>query len=494
MADNPSFDFSSRDYANIRRDLLDRASRRIPEWTDRDPSDFATALVDLWAYTGDVMHYYIDRAAQEAFITSATKRESVLGLANLFDYTPRFRAAASGTVFVTNSSGASVNIPAGTSFSGIYNDTLYSFFASSSTTLSSGSTVGITLTEGKLASNQLVTSSANGQIGQRYTLPAVGVVPTSVRVFVAEGGAAATEWVRTANVNTLPPNTAGFSVYVNTDETVEIVFGNRLSGKIPAVGSTITATYATCSGAAGNVPANTVTSFASVTPTGLSLGTSSAFSSGADTESIESIKRSLKATVRTQERAVTIQDFADYANLTTGVYRAVASYTASAGASAGVVTLHAMPYTSNFTSYSGASVPVPTQVQTDLVTTIQPVALLGVTVAAATSVLLCRANLTAVVNVLPNYVATTVVDNVTNALNGLFELDQLNFGTEVRIGDIYRTILGVSGVDYVTISTYQIVDPNNGNAVVATFATSFPTRFLCKGSFNITSSGGITSA
>lgn len=494
MADNPSFDFSSRDYTNIRRDLLDRASRRIPEWTDRDPSDFATALVDLWAYTGDVLHYYIDRAAQEAFLTSATKRESVLGLANLFDYTPRFRAAATGTVYVTNSSAASVSIPAGTSFSGVYNDTLYSFYTSSANTAASASTIGINVTEGKLYSNQTVTSSANGQIGQRYTLPATGVVPSSVRVFVAEGGGTATEWVRTANVNTLPPNTAGFSVYVNTDETVEIVFGNRLSGKIPSTGSTITTTYATCSGAAGNVPANTITSFANSTPTGLAVGTSTALSSGADTESIESIKRSLKATIRTQERAVTIQDFADYANLTTGVYRAVASYTASAGASAGVVTLHAMPYVSVFTAYSGASVPVPTQVQTDLVTNIQPVSLLGVTVTAATGILLCKANLTAVVNVLPNYVATTVVSNVTNALNGLFELDQLDFGTEVRIGDIYRTILGVDGVDYVTISLYQIVDPNNANAVVSTFASSFPTRFLCKGSFNISSTGGITSS
>ena len=59
----PGFDFASRDYENIRRDLLIRAERVLPDWTDRDPSDFTMLLVDLWAYMGDIMHYYIDRVS-----------------------------------------------------------------------------------------------------------------------------------------------------------------------------------------------------------------------------------------------------------------------------------------------------------------------------------------------------------------------------------------------------------------------------------------------
>jgi hypothetical protein len=58
-----SFDYSSRDYSTIKSDLLARASRIAPEWTDRDPSDFGMVLVDLWSQMGDVLHYYVDPPA-----------------------------------------------------------------------------------------------------------------------------------------------------------------------------------------------------------------------------------------------------------------------------------------------------------------------------------------------------------------------------------------------------------------------------------------------
>ena len=100
--ERPGFDFASRDYSNIRRDLLARAERTVPEWTDRDPSDFSMVLVDMWAYMGDILHYYIDRAAGESFLDTATQKESVLALANLFDYKPRNRTAARATVYVSS--------------------------------------------------------------------------------------------------------------------------------------------------------------------------------------------------------------------------------------------------------------------------------------------------------------------------------------------------------------------------------------------------------
>lgn len=490
MAENPSFDFASRDFANIKNDLLTRASRALPDWTDRDPSDFTMALIELWAYTGDILHYYIDRAAQESFITTATKRESVLSLANLFDYTPRFIRESSGIVYLSNSGSASTVIPENTRFSGIHNNTLFSFYTDTEYPINVNETIAVTAYEGVLYEKLMLTASATGQIGQRYTIPATNAVPGSVRIFITEGSTNEIEWPRVANVNSLPANTAGFSVYVNPDQTLDVVFGNRLSGKIPTVGASIKVTYAVCSGSVGNVPSNTVTAFTSNAIAGVSVGTSTAFTGGSDIESVDSMKRSIKATVRTQQRAVTLQDFADYASLTAGVYKAVASYSASAS----TVTLHAMPLVTNYTTYSAASVPVPSAIQTDLVSSIQPLALLGVTVASAPTVFLHRLNIQANVYVKPNYVSTAVKADVLNAIDGLFELDNLDFGKEIRIGDVYRTILSVAGVDYAEISSFQIVDPNNGNAVVTNFASAHPTKFLAKGTVVINNSGGITTS
>jgi len=491
MADNPSFDFSSRDYATIRSTLLDRATRTMPDWTDRDPSDFGVGLVDLWAYMGDILHYYIDQAGQEAFISSATQRESVLGLSNLFDYTPRFRTAASGIAYITNSSSAySVTLATNTTFSGVYNDTLYNFYTSSATTLSANSTTPVTVYEGKLLEKQTVTSGATGQIGQRYTLSGSNIVPSSVRVFVLEDGVTETEWNVSTNVNSLPVNTAGFSVYVGTDESVQVVFGNRLNGKIPPIGATIKATYIICSGSSGNVPANTITTFSGAVNSYLTVGSSTAFSGGSDAESVESIKRSLKATVRAQQRAVTLQDFVDYANLTSGVYRSAASYSASAS----TVTVYAMPYLSSYTSYSAFSASVPASVQTSIKTTLDSVALLGVTTQVATSVTLNKVNITATIYVKSNYVTTLVAANCINALDGLFSLDNLDFGKEVRIGDVYKALMAVDGVDYVTGPSGGAITlemRSSDNTLIAPGALS-PVQFLRKGTYTLTTMGGIT--
>lgn len=480
MAENSTFDFASRDYDNIRRDLLNRASRTIPEWVDRDPADFGVALVDLWAYMGDILHYYVDRAANESFLTTATQRESVLGLANLFDYTPRFRSPAQGTVYVTNTESASTTIPAGTKFSGTHNDVLYLFYSTTDVVVGANSTVGVDIYEGSQITEEVLTSSSDGTIGQRYALNSQDAVASDISVYVYEDGVNPTQWTQVTNVNSIPVNVPGFSVYPNANGKIEIVFGNRISGRIPPVGAKVTASYATCSGADGNLPANKVTSFFGSAPAGINIANSSSLSFGSDIESVSSIKTSIKSIIKTQDRAVTLQDFADYASQVFQVYKAMASYSASSS----TVTVYAMPYVSDYLTYSGASVSLPTSVKTELETTLQSKALLGVTVAAASGVNLRSMNITGTIYVDSRYVATRVKNAVINAINGLFELDELEFGKEVKLGEIYRTAMSVEGVDYVEISSTSL-SPAGSLAA---------TEFLKKGTFTFTTSGGITTS
>jgi len=484
MAENPSYDFASRDYANIRQDLMARASRAVPEWTDRDPSDFATAMVELWAYMGDIFHFYIDQAAQEAFVNTATKRDSVMALANLFDYTPRFRYPAVGTVDILNNTDTEIALPQYTKFSGSYNDTFYTFYSTSAASIPAYTTISVELLEGRVIENELLTSSSNGSIGQRYTLSDTDAIPASVRVFVSDQGtsaSSATEWEQVEHVNTVTINRAAFSVYPSSTGEVEVAFGNRLSGRIPPSGSTITSTYSVCSGAAGNVPEETVTSFYSNAPLGLAVGYSSSFTGGSDAESVDSIKKSLKSTIRTQERVVTLQDFKDYALLVTGVYKAVASYTS------GSVTIYPFPYIDTYTSYASASASVSTAVQAEILSTIQPKALLGVTVTVAPSVTIRRAVLSINLYVNEKYRNSLVQKAVENALDGLFELSNLDFGKDIKAAEIYRTCMLVEGVDYIVLNSLNIYSGTSGT----TAASVGPTNFLRKGSYTIAASGGM---
>jgi hypothetical protein len=484
---NPSFDFASRNYETIRRDLVARAGRAVPEWTDRDPSDFAMALLELWAYMGDVMHYYIDRAAEESFLTSATQRESVISLANLFDYTPRFRRAAQGTISIANTSGSSITLPAYSQFTGSSDNTLYTFYSEEDTTILANTTTFIAVKEGSFIFNEVVTVGATGQVGQRYAIADIEVIPDSVQVFVYEDGETPTPWIRVDNITTVPANLAAYSVYVNASGFTEIAFGNRLGGRIPPVGARIEANYATCSGSVGNIPANRVTSFRGSVPEGLRIVGSSSFSLGSDGESIDSIKRSLRALTRAQERAVTLQDFADYANLIPGVFKAVAAYDADEKE----VTVYALPFIENYTSYTAASVPVPQDIRDQIVNEITPRMLLGVDLTTSEQVELVTLNVTGTIYVEPRFVAVAVKKAVENALDGLLSIENLEFGQEIPLGEVYRTLMSVTGVQYVTIESYVMLDGASQEIGIGNLP---PTTFLRKGTITFTTSGGITTS
>ncbi len=63
--------------------------------TTRNPSDPSIALLDAWATVGDVLSFYQERIANEAYLRTATERRSVLELARLVGYKLRPGVAAS---------------------------------------------------------------------------------------------------------------------------------------------------------------------------------------------------------------------------------------------------------------------------------------------------------------------------------------------------------------------------------------------------------------
>lgn len=112
----PPIDYTSRDYTSLISDMLALIPSYLPEWTDRSPGDFGIVLLELFAYTGDILNYYSDRIANEAFIATAQQRQSVLNLASLLDYTPHGNVASSTILQfdIAQPSGQPVVVPAHT--------------------------------------------------------------------------------------------------------------------------------------------------------------------------------------------------------------------------------------------------------------------------------------------------------------------------------------------------------------------------------------------
>lgn len=117
-----SISYRAGTYSSFYRSIL--ASLSDPELSSliplrtRDSSDFTIALLDAWAICLDVLTFYQERFANEAFLRTAVDSRSVFELARLVGYVPSPGVAASAVVAFTltsaNGSPDKVLIPSGT--------------------------------------------------------------------------------------------------------------------------------------------------------------------------------------------------------------------------------------------------------------------------------------------------------------------------------------------------------------------------------------------
>ena len=92
-------------YGQFKASLLARLSTSdfpaLQKLTTREPDDFTIALLDAWAVVADVLTFYQERLATEAFLRTASDRTSVQELARLIGYALSPGAAASAYLAFT---------------------------------------------------------------------------------------------------------------------------------------------------------------------------------------------------------------------------------------------------------------------------------------------------------------------------------------------------------------------------------------------------------
>ncbi|TLF52874.1 putative baseplate assembly protein [Halomonas urmiana] len=109
----PDLNYLARDYASLRRLVIDRLSRQMPGWRDRSPADLATTLGELIAYVGDLQHYQLDAIGSEAYLHTARRRTSLRRHALLVDYHLHEGCNARAWLHVEISSGPPFALPDG---------------------------------------------------------------------------------------------------------------------------------------------------------------------------------------------------------------------------------------------------------------------------------------------------------------------------------------------------------------------------------------------
>jgi hypothetical protein len=285
---------SKTDFNQVRTSLTDFIKTK-DEFSDYDFNGSAlSTLIDLLAYNTTFFSTYTNFLANESFIDSAQKRDSLVSLARLVGYTPRSRIASRAELNVTMSSGS--GIEAGRVFSG--GDTGYDFITIEDQRF--GSSTGNIIVYQNLSENRSVsTTYFNGSV----TVPETADI-SSLKVTV--GGR---EFTKADRISVLSASSEVFFVDPIYSGAYEVSFGDGTYGvKVPE-DSNVVVSYLTPNGVDN---ANGERSFTPLNGDGQPSITVNEVVSpsygGAEREDSESIRRNAPSYFQAQNRAVTAED------------------------------------------------------------------------------------------------------------------------------------------------------------------------------------------
>jgi len=458
MADKyvPQVDYTSRDYASIRDDMTALIPDYAPTWTTRDPADIGMTLLELFSYMGDLLNHYIDRSANEAFISTASQRDSILQLARLLGYNPKENVAATVTLTFYNSTASPITVPALTKVATtvVSNNVNTQIIFETKTAATVPAKVGavngkvqVTATHGVTVTEVIGTST--GLSNQVFKLSQSPVVNNSVSITV--GSINYTQVSYLIDYNGYDPV---FSTYTNAAGITYAVFGDGISGSIPANTSVITATYRVGGGVVGNVAANTIQTILTNSQSGLTVLNTTygsptddgSATGGTDIESTDSIRLNAPLSFRALNRAVSLSDYAALAvaggaakaSAVADVYSSVTLFFVPNGDS-GVLTDGVTPSTIFTSTTSTLNTYLTDKIPANTTVTYQP----------ATYV---KVQLFATITVLPKYNQSLTKLKVGLAVASLFSLDNVAFQDTIYLADVFGAITSVDGVASVQIT------------------------------------------
>ena len=134
MATNSEIKYISRDFNNIRAELINFSQTYFPNtYTDLSPTSPGMMFMEQVAYVSDVMSFYLDNQIQETYLQYARQFDNLYDLAYMFSYKPKTTGLASVDVDIFQ------QVPAVTSGGEKIPDYSYALLISDNATVSSPS-------------------------------------------------------------------------------------------------------------------------------------------------------------------------------------------------------------------------------------------------------------------------------------------------------------------------------------------------------------------
>lgn len=280
-------------------------------------------LLDILAYN---THYNATLAhlqANEMFIDSAVKRNSVTSIAKTLGYTPTSIRSARANITLevkpsSSFSGTSLTLTRDTPFVARTAQTAYNFFPKedyfSTLVFLENGDLGFRfdaeLIEGVRISNTFVADLSN--LSGPFVLPNRNIDTSTIRVRVQESATvvATTTWNFYDDIMDIDSTTRAFFVEEGPSGLTEIRFGDDVLGRKLSVGNIVVIDYIVSNGSA----ANSIPNFATTNTFTGSGETKRVFlnyaaTGGADPESVDSIRYNAPKFNATKNRVVTSSDY-----------------------------------------------------------------------------------------------------------------------------------------------------------------------------------------
>lgn len=439
-----------RSFNDIKAKLISELRLQIPEITDYSEGNIFVIIISIFAAIAEVIHYYIDNMAREAFLPTARRYSSLYKHAKLVDY--HIKSAIPATVDVTlykndnTPIGQDITIPVGTEFTSTdgktwistktvtwYTDTYYV-----TVPLIQKKSVGVPdrIQVGNIISPDSIIYITDIPSDQKYA-------EGSMNLYINDE-----PWIL---VDTFAYSTARDKVYkVEVDEQLRpyIKFGDGQFGMKPEYNATIEISYSITFGSSGNIAVNSFTTVPQniqIIDNKITINNVIPATGGTDYETFDMLKDHIPLSIKTLGVAITKEDFEAIAKMVGGVDKAYVNYVCG-------------KYVEVYITPDGGG-----EASSALLDSVEKALSKNKVITTSISVFSTHTSqvfLDITITGKKSFKANNISDQVKKALVSAYDYNNSDINKPVRLSDIYALVDNQSMVDYLTINKlYQLPYP-----------------------------------
>ena len=274
-----------------------------------------SVLLDVLAYNTHYNAFMANMAANEMFLDTAVKRNSVASHAKALGYTPTSVKAPVAYVDVTvnDANTASITMNAGHAFSTTISGTTYQFVNTTARILQPTNGIyvysNIPIYEGTWVTTKFTKDTTDAD--QKFIIPNANVDISTIAVTVqtSSSDTTLTTFTKANNLVEVKSTTNAFFIQETIDAEWEVYFGDGVVGSSLIDGNIVILSYVVTNGADAN-GANTFTSTSNIGGfANITVNTQTAAADGAAAEGLDAIKYNAPFSYAAQNRTVTAADY-----------------------------------------------------------------------------------------------------------------------------------------------------------------------------------------